>query len=126
MNSPITLILLAIIAAVALETVIYWHVQTKGTWKDWPAGRSLMYLLVIIATGFGYGVLNRFLGEYPARTAVSFILYAAFVGALIVIRGTIRAEMRKGRREKLKTKLPTNTEPVEIIVATTNKESDNV
>jgi uncharacterized membrane protein YfcA len=123
MNSPLTLALLFIVAAVATETVIYWHRKTRGTWREWPAGRSLMYLLIIISSGFGYGVINRFLGDYPARNLVSFVLYALFIGALLVIRKTIAAEMRRGRDKPLTTKLPTTTGPVDVAVASENQET---
>jgi hypothetical protein len=45
-----------------------------------------------------------------------------FIAALVVIRLTIQAEMRRGRR-KVKTTLPTITGPVDITVATENKET---
>ena len=35
-------------SAFAFVVILYWHLSTKGTWKDWPAGRSLMTLLMII------------------------------------------------------------------------------
>ena len=122
MTQPlINVIFIGIVSGLALETVIYWHRSTKGTWKQWPAGRSLMYLLLIIGVGFGYGIINQFLGQYAARPFVGFGLYLLFIAALIIIRLTIRAEMRRGQR-KLQTKLPTTTGPVDITVATENEE----
>lgn len=124
MTAPLlNVILIGVVSLIAFETVIYWHVNTKGTWREWPAGRSLMYLLMIIAFGFGYGVVNQFLGQYPARPFVGFGLYMLFIGALIVIRFTIRAEMRRGDR-RLKTKLPTHTGPIDVVVATENQERE--
>ena len=126
MTQPLLIVaLIGAVALIALETIIYWHRSTRGTWRDWPAGRSLMYLLVIIATGFGFGVANQFLGQYPLRPLVGFVLYGAFIIALIGIRLTIRAEMRRGQKEKLKTTLPTTTGAVDITVATTNEESSH-
>ena len=123
MTAPLlNVILIGIVSSVAFETIWYWHRNTRGTWRDWPAGRSLMYLLLIIAFGFGYGVVNQFLGQYPARPVVGFLLYVMFIGALVVIRITITAEMRRGKK-RLKTKLPTTTGPVDVTVATTNEES---
>lgn len=117
--------LLGIIAAVAAWVIIYWHIATMGTWRQWPAGRSLMGLLSIIAVGFGYGVVNRFLGDYPARPVVSIVLYALFVGAIVVIGLTIRKEMRTGKRRQ-REKFPTHTGPVTVVVATKNEETSDV
>jgi hypothetical protein len=123
MTAPlINVIFIGIVSALALETVWYWHRSTRGTWREWPAGRSLMYLLLIIGFGFGYGIINQFLGQYPARAFVGFGLYLLFIAALVIIRLTIRAEMRRGKN-RLKAKLPTATGPVDVTVATTNEES---
>lgn len=127
MTSPLFIVaLIGIVALVALETVVYWHVVTGGTWRDWPAGRSLMYLLLIIAGGFGFGTLNQFLGQYPARPLVSFALYALFISALIVIRLTIRAEVKRGnKQDQVKTKLPIRGSSRDIAVASENRETDD-
>lgn len=124
-NELISAILLGIIPLVAGTVCIYWHVATKGTWRQWPAGRSLMGLLAIITVGFGYGVVNRFLGPYAAKYAVAVGLYALFVGALVFIGLTIRKEMRSGKA-KSTAKYPIHTGPVTVIVATTNEETPNV
>lgn len=125
MNSIITAVLLGIICVVATWVIIYWHLATKGTWRQWPAGRSLMGLLGIISVGFGYGVFNRFLGEWPGRAVFTIGLYALFVGAIIFIGLTIRKEMRFGKR-KLQDKYPAHTGPVVVVVASKNEESPHV
>jgi hypothetical protein len=124
-NDIISAALLGIISVVAGWVIIYWHIATKGTWRAWPAGRSLMGLLGIIAVGFSYGVLNRFLGQWPGRAVVSILLYALFVGAIIFIGLTIRKEMRTGKA-KAKSKFPIHTGPVTVIVATKNEETPDV
>lgn len=127
MTAPLlNVILIGIVSVLAFETMLYWHVTTKGTWRDWPAGRSLMYLLLIIAASFGYGILNQFAGQYAARPLVGFGLYIAFVVGLVVIRLTIRAEMRRGRT---KARHPANhpqpmTGSIDLPVAT-DKEPSN-
>jgi hypothetical protein len=127
MTAPLlNVIMIGIIALIATEIVLYWHVRTKGTWREWPAGRSLMYLLLIIAVGFSFGIVNQFLGQYAARVWVGGFLYGGFISALIIIRFTIRAEMKRGERKLLQTKLPTTTGPVDITVATKNEETPNV
>jgi ABC-type Fe3+ transport system permease subunit len=124
-NSLITAILLGIISAVATWVIVYWHITTKGTWREWPAGRSLMGLLAIISIGFGYGVLNRFLGDWAGRAVFSIILYALFVGAIVFIGYTIRKEMRRGKK-RTANKFPLHTGPVTVVVATKNEEIPDV
>lgn len=124
MTTPLlNVILIGVVSLVAFDIIIYWHRNTKGTWREWPAGRSLMYLLSIIALGFGYGVINQFLGQYAARPFVGFLLYMAFIGALIVIRFTIRSELRRGK-SRLKDKFPLHTGPIDVVVGE-EKEADN-
>jgi uncharacterized membrane protein YfcA len=126
MTQPLFIVaLIGLVSIIATETIVYWHRATRGSWRNWPAGRSLMYLLAIIATGFGFGVLNQFLGQYALRPAFGFVLYLAFIAALVIIRITIAAEMRRGRRQKLTTTLPTPDGAVDVTVATTNKESSH-
>lgn len=121
MTQPLlNVILIAMVSGIALETVVYWHRKTRGTWRDWPAGRSLMYLLLIIGIGFGYGVVNQFFGQYPARPLIGFGLYIGFIAALVIIRFTIRAEMRSGERRHLKTVLPTEDGARQVVVASEN------
>ena len=120
MTAPlINVIFIGIVSAIAFETVIYWHRGTRGTWRDWPAGRSLMYLLLIIAFGFGYGIINQFMGQYAARSFVGFGLYLLFIAALIIIRLTIRKELRTGRSKAAHPSIPT----VDITVATEKEPS---
>jgi hypothetical protein len=117
--------LLGIISLVAGWVAIYWHLCTKGTWRDWPAGQSLMGLLSIIAVGFGFGVFNRIAGMYWGRSVVGIILYGLFVGAIIWIGLTVRKEMRRGKA-RLREKHPTHTGPVSVTVATKNEEEPHV
>lgn len=123
-NELFSAILLTIISITATVVVIYWHVATGGTWRQWPAGRSLMGLLGIIAVGFGFGVVNRFLGAYPAKYAVAVLLYALFVGAIIFIGLTIRKETIRG---KAKANHPSVPPPVagnvDMTVATEKEEA---
>lgn len=124
-NDIISAVLLGVISGVATWVIIYWHIATKGTWRQWPAGRSLMGLLTIISVGFGYGVVNRFVGSWPGRPVVSILLYTLFVAAIIVIGLTIRKEMRTGKA-KAASKFPIHTGPVTVIVATKNEETPDV
>lgn len=121
----LNVIMISVVSLVAFETIFYWWRATKGTWKQWPAGRSMMYLLMIIAFGFGFGAINRVFGEYEARSVVSYLLYAAFIGGLIFIRRTIAAEMKRGERRQHKADMTTSTAPVTIIVATENREQSH-
>jgi hypothetical protein len=124
MNTTITTILLGVIAVVATWVIIYWHLATKGTWRDWPAGRSLMGLLGIIAVGFGWGFLSRIVGDYPGRNVIAVLMYLTFISALVYIGITIRQEMRYGK-QRLNSKEPTTSGPVTVIVAATNEETSH-
>jgi len=121
----ISALLLGVISVVAGWVAIYWHIATKGTWREWPAGQSLMGLLSIITVGFGYGVINRFIGQWAGRSIVSLILYALFVGAIIWIGLTVRKEMRRGKA-RIRDKYPTHTGPVTVTVASKNEEIPHV
>lgn len=115
-------ILLGMISATAFTVIIYWWTQTRGTWRKYPAGRSLMGLLGIIAIGFGFGVVNRLLGQYEARDAISFVLYIGFFLALVAIGVAVRKELRRGRERRHQP--PTG--PITVIVAEEVKDEDNV
>lgn len=114
-----------IISALATSIIIYWWRATRGTWKDYPAGRSLMGLLGIIAVGFGWGVMSRLVGDYPGRGVLAVVMYVTFISALVYIGITIRQEMRYGK-QRLNHKEPTTSGPVTVTVAATNEESTNV
>lgn len=121
MSPVLNAILLGMIPLSSGTVIAYWWWKTRGTWMKYPAGRSLMGLLGIIFVGFGFGVVNFFLGQYPARLAISFTLYLAFITAIILIGFTIRAEMRTGKK-KLRDKHPLHTGPLTVPVAAINKE----
>lgn len=122
-NELLSAVLLGLIPLVAGTVVIYWHTATRGTWRQWPAGRSLMGLLGIITVGFAYGVLNRFLGQYPARFAIAVALYALFIGAIIFIGLTIRKELRRGQSIQHHPSNQPNTGTIDITVATDKEPS---
>lgn len=110
-----------IISAIAWWVIIYWWKATRGSWWNYPAGRSLMGLLGIIAVGFGWGVLSRILGDYPGRSIIAVVMYLTFIGALIAIGLTIRAEMKAGK-QRIKAKHPTHSGPVVVTVAENHEE----
>lgn len=127
MNGLISTALLGIIGVAASAVIIYWHVATRGTWREWPAGRSLMGLLAIIALGFLFGLMNRLIPFPLGRSVVAVVLYGAFVWAIIFVGLTIRKEMRAGKA-RLNDKFPSHTPtgPVTVIVATKNEEIPDV
>lgn len=128
MQTPIINTLLLGAASLAAFVVIaYWWTTTRGTWAKWPAGRSLMGLLGIIAVGFGYGTINGLIGAvgYPAKPYIGFALYLFFIGSILLIGATIRKEMILGRA---KANPPVAADPpvavVDITVATTIEKAD--
>lgn len=122
LQSIITAVLLLGISLIASTVIGYWHGVTRGTWRQWPAGQSLMALLVIIAVGFGFGGVNRFLGDYAAKDFILIALYTTFAAALVIIGLTIRKEMHDGKERLRQHKPKDPTGPVIITVATTNQE----
>lgn len=119
-NLIVTALLLSIFF-ISTTVILYWHISTRGTWRQWPAGRSLMGLLAIIAAGFGMGGVNRLLGDYAAKQPILAAVYAAFAVALIIIGFTIHKELALGRARIL-AKAPAATGPVAVIIATTTEE----
>lgn len=123
MNELLSGVLLAMVAFSSGTVIAYWWWKTRGTWRFYPAGRSLMGLLSIIFIGFGFGVVNRVLGDYPAKMAIAAVLYLLFVTAIVTIGFTIRSEMRLGKR-RLK-KHPAHTGPLTVPVAAVNEENSD-
>ena len=83
-----------------------------------------MGLLAIIAVGFGFGVVNRFIPVPLGKGIVGVVLYGLFVGAIIFIGLTIRKELNIGRtKSKHPASQHLNTGAIDITVATdTDKE----
>lgn len=126
MQTPlINSLLLGLISLAAFTVIFYWHGATRGTWKHWPAGRSLMGLLGIIAVGFGYGVINALIGPdgYAAKPFIGFSLYFVFIGAIIFIGITIRKEILRGRSIQHHPSSHPNTGTIDITVATEKEPS---
>lgn len=121
-NAIASALFLGLVSVTATWVIVYWHIATKGTWRGWPAGRSLMGLLGIISVGFGFGTINRFIEIPLGKTFVGVLLYALFEAAIIFIGLTIRKEMRRGKK-KIVSKSPDRTGPVAIIVASRNEET---
>jgi hypothetical protein len=122
-NEMLSAVLLGAVTLAASWVIVYWHLATKGTWREWPAGRSLMGLLGIIAVGFGFGVVNRIIPMPLGKTIVGVGLYALFVGSIIFIGLTIRKELSIGRSKEHHPAHP-DTGTIDITVAT-DKESPN-
>lgn len=117
-------LLMFAVALVAAADMVYWWVKTRGTWRQWPAGRSLMGLLFIIVLISGWAGLNTsvFPKAYAWKSESYALLYLLLFTALLVIGFTIRSEMRKGKAP-LYSKDPAQTGPVKVILASTNEES---
>lgn len=123
-ENTIVTILLLLVSTASITVILYWHLATHGTWRQWPAGQSLMGLLTIIAAGFGWGGVNRLLGDYALKQPILCFLYGGVVIALVMIGVTIHKELRLGRARVL-AKVPPATGPVAVIVATTTEEKPN-
>lgn len=123
---PLNGIFMLTVAITAILVMAYWWVTTRGSWMSWPAGRSLMGLLMIIAVISGWAGLNTFVlpPMYAGKAISYFALYLVLELALIVIGVTIRREMQRGKARLRDMHPPTG--PVTVPVATENKETPHV
>ena len=122
---PLNALLIGLVSLTAIAVMIYWHIVTHGSWRQWPAGRSLMILLFVIATITANAGINIFLPRYPGKVVLYFALYLVMQAALIGIGFTIRSEMRRGKA-RLQNKHSEFNGPVIVTVATTNDETPEV
>lgn len=91
-------LLILAVAIVSAYNAIYWWAATRGSWRDWPAGRSLMALLIslaLMASTAAFTVLIRY--DYPGKRFWYALLYTLVLISLIYVGHTIHAEIRKGR-----------------------------
>ena len=114
--------LLLLIFVLSVTVIIYWHLATRGTWRKWPAGQSLMALLTIIALGFGWGGVNRLLGDYAWKQSILLVLYGLFAVGIAMIGVTIHEEMAAGKKRQAAKAPEDQTGLITIVVATTNEE----
>lgn len=110
------------VSLTAAWTILYWHITTKGTWRQWPAGRSLMALLTIICIGYAWRVVNRLTPDYALEEPLLGVLYVCFSIALIKIARTIRKELAAAKVGPAAQAGDPNTDPVALVVATTTTE----
>lgn len=119
---PLNGIFMFTVSATAIAVMAYWWIVTRGSWMQWPAGRSLMGLLAIIALITAWAGLNTLVlpPRYDFKIISYFVLYGIFEAALLVILATIHREMKRGAA-RLRAKKPANpTGPVIVTVATIN------
>lgn len=122
---PLNAAVIGVVALVTLGLMVYWHCKTKGSWKLWPAGRSLMQLFGVILIITTNAAANIMIPQYPGKIALYFGLYLLLLAALIKIGYTIRSEMRIGQAKR-QDKDPAATGPVTVIVASANTEDPAV
>ncbi|WP_324644143.1 hypothetical protein [Pseudarthrobacter sp. LT1] len=120
---PLNAAVIGLVGLVTIGLMVYWHRSTRGSWKLWPAGRSLMTLLGVIVIITVNAAVNVLLPRYPGKVELYFGLYLLLLGALIHIGYTIRAEMRAGKARQMQKSKRGTTGPVTVVVATENKET---
>lgn len=103
--------LIGLVAAVALTIMIYWHFATRGAWRAYSSGRSLMGLLVIIFFITGNAAVQWAVPlPVEVKAPFYFALYLIFAYALAMIGFNIRKEVRRGKAlEKALLSHPSNT-----------------
>lgn len=110
------------VSLTAAWTILFWHFSTKGSWRQWPAGRSLMSLLAIICIGYAWRVVNRLTPDYALEEPLLGLLYIFFSISLIRIARTIRKELAVGKSETTVHPHGSNTGVIAVVVATTPEE----
>lgn len=123
MLNPLNALVIGLVGLVTIILMIYWHRATGGSWRLWPAGRSLMQLFGVIVIITINAAINVLVPRYPGKVELYFSLYLLLLAALVRIGFTIRSEMRKGKAKLQSKQLATTTGPVTVIVATENMES---
>lgn len=110
------------VSLTAVWTILFWHFSTKGSWRQWPAGRSLMSLLAIIFIGYAWRVVNRMVPDYALEEPLLGLLYIFFSISLIRIARTIRKELAAGKSETTVHPHDHNTGIIAVVAATTPEE----
>lgn len=87
MTALITLILVAMFAAIAGFTLFAATYAHKADWRRTAAGRALMYLVVSIDMALLLTVANTFFSPYPGQLIVSLL---AFTGMAFVAWHLVR------------------------------------
>lgn len=99
----INAVLIGAVSLVALTIMVYWHRATRGGWKLYPSGRSLMGLLgIIFFITLNAAVQITLPPSIPlmAKAVFYFFLYLVFIFALVSIGLTIRKEIRIGQAKE--------------------------
>lgn len=110
------------VSLTAAWTILFWHTATKGSWRQWPAGRSLMALLAIICIGYAWRVVNRLVPDYALEEPLLGLLYIGFSISLIRIARTIRKELAVGKSDTAVAPEGPSTGVIAVVVATTPEE----
>jgi cation transport ATPase len=103
MNSlmPLNGALFALTSLATVTIIVSWWWTTRGAWLRWPAGRSLMGLLAIIAVITANATAAYLLGaNYPAKPIMYSVLYAVLLVAVIGIGVTIHCVQRSNDRRR--------------------------
>ena len=108
---PLNGLLFGLVAATTVMVMASWWISTGGAWMRWPAGRSLMGLLAIIALITVNATLSVALGPaYPAKPLVYTVMYLLLWAAVLVIGATIM-RVQRAANEKRKTTAPAEPGP---------------
>lgn len=96
---PLTGILMAVEFFSVLIVMIGWHVLTRGSWRHWAAGVSLMGLLATIAAITALASVSSFFPMFPGRALAYIILYSLLIVTTWLIGWAIYRAQR-GRNPK--------------------------
>lgn len=104
-------LLIGSVALITLAVIVYWHRATAGAWRNYPAGRTQMRLLIIIFVITANAAVQTLIPVPIMIKAIFYFgLYAIFGVALARIGFNIRTEIR---RWEAKDAHPANNTPKE-------------
>lgn len=87
-------VLVTIIAVEVFIVMGLWHVTTRGAWRYWPAGRSLMGLLACLAGITTVSSIARLMPGWQAESSLYTVGYLGTALAVASIATTIITAQR--------------------------------
>ena len=103
MLTPVNAVIIAAVAVTTLAVMIAWHVRSRGAWRHYPAGRSVMTLLGIQFVILANAAVSSLVGPYPGKALVYAALYLFLEAAVVGVGLSILMAPRARRQSPKET-----------------------